>query len=289
MMVDHSFLLEGGRNGVLLIHGLTGTPKEMRRVGQGMQRAGFMVYGMQLAGHCGSVDDLVATRSADWVRSVHDAIDTFRPRVDRLFVGGLSMGAVLALRMAIDRPGDIAGLALYGVNLLYDGWSLSWGARFGTQLLPLARRLGIGRHRQFAEQPPYGIKDERLRELIVEQMNSGDSAAAGLPGNPWYAVADMVTLGRVVRRDLRRITIPTIAIHARDDDLASVRNAHLVLDRIDAPSELVLLDNSYHMVTLDSDRKVVARRSIAFFEQIVKGTGPFAQWPVGAREVAARA
>lgn len=268
MIADHSFVLEGGRDGVLLIHGLTGTPKEMRRVGQGMRRAGFTVYGMQLAGHCGTVDDLVGTRWTDWVRSVREAVDSFGSRVDRLFVGGLSMGAVLSLQMAIERPRDIAGIALYGVNFLYDGWSMSRSTRVGTQLLPLARRLGIGRHRQFAEQPPYGIKDERLRDVIVEQMNSGDSADAGLPGNPWYAVADMVTLGRMVRRRLRHVRVPTIAIHARHDDLASVKNAQLVIDRIDAPGELVLLDNSYHMVTIDSDRKIVVRKSVEFFDRI---------------------
>jgi len=269
VITRNAFLLEGGRAGVLLIHGLTGTPKEMRRVGQGMQRAGFTVFGMQLAGHCGDEEDLLGTRWTDWLQSVRDAVDDFLPRVDHLFVAGLSMGAVLALKIALERPDDIAGLGIYGINFRYDGWSIPLSARIGTALLPLAVPFGIGRHRHFAERPPYGIKDERLRAVIVEQMQSGDSASAGLLGNPWHSLADMQVLARRVRRDLHRVRVPAIVMHAAEDDMASVRNARLVVDRIDAPCELVLLDNSYHMITIDADRKVVVRKSVAFFERIV--------------------
>ena len=260
--------MQGGESGVLLIHGLTGTPTEMRWVGQGLNRAGFTVYGMQLAGHCGDDEDLLSTRWHDWLQSVRDAVDRFRPTVRHLFVAGLSMGAVLALKLAVERPKEIDGLGIYGVNFRYDGWSIPRLARLGTYLLPLARPLGIGRNRRFLEQPPYGIKDEKLRKFIFERMAGGDSAAAGLIGNPWHSLADMYELSGIVRRQLSQVCVPCIVIHAANDDIASAKNARLVIDRVNAPAELILLENSYHMITIDRERNIVSQRSAEFFKRI---------------------
>ena len=145
------YLLEGGRSGVLLIHGLTGTPNEMRWVGQGLNRAGFTVYGMQLAGHCGTEDDLLNTHWRDWYQSVCAAADQMRDRVDHLFVAGLSMGAILALKLAVDRPAEIKGLGIYGIKFFYDGWSIPRLSQWMSRLLPLAKPLRIGRKRRFME------------------------------------------------------------------------------------------------------------------------------------------
>ena len=268
MITKADFLMKGGDAGVLLIHGLTGTPTEMRWIGQGLNRAGFTVYGMQLAGHCGDEEDLLRTRWQDWLQSVRDAADQFRPTVRRLFVAGLSMGAVLALKLAVERPAEIDGLGIYGVNFRYDGWSIPWLSRLGAYLLPLARPLHIGRHRRFLEQPPYGIKDERLRKFIFDRMSDGNSAAAGLIGNPWYSLADMYQLSGIVRRQLPQVRVPCIVIHAANDDIASAKNARLVVDRVNAPTELVLLENSYHMITIDRERNIVSQRSAVFFERI---------------------
>jgi len=167
MMKSSEFFLPGGRDGVLLIHGLTGTPAEMRFVGKGLHRAGYSVFGMQLAGHCGNEADLLATGWRDWYQSVTEAADFLAGRVDRLFVGGLSMGALLALKLAAERPAQINGLALYGTTFAYDGWTIPRIAKLSF-LLPLAIRLGIGRKQRFMEKPPYGIKCERVRQRIRE-------------------------------------------------------------------------------------------------------------------------
>src|SRR5690348_12090608 len=172
------FFLEGDRRGVLLIHGLTGTPMEMRLLGKGLNNAGFTVHGMQLAGHCGDTDDLLATGWRDWYASVEQAADALLAKVDQLFVGGLSMGALLALKLAADRPGQVAGVGVYGATFRYDGWSIPWLARLSF-LLPFAKKVGLGRNRVFLEQPPYGLRDERLREQVSAAMRSGDSTIAG--------------------------------------------------------------------------------------------------------------
>ena len=103
---DRSYTFEKGRTGALLLHGLGGTPVEMRYVAMGLARAGVTVSCPQLAGHSGSVEDLRDSRWQDWLASAEAALDALRCRCDTVIVGGLSMGAVLALRAKGSESGE---------------------------------------------------------------------------------------------------------------------------------------------------------------------------------------
>ena len=267
MITNVEFHIPGGRNGVLLIHGLTGTPTEMRFIGKGLNRNGFTVYGMQLAGHCGDEADLLATGRSDWYRSVVVAAEKLRSEVDRLFVAGLSMGSLLALKLAADRPDMVDGLGLYGTTFVYDGWTIPWIGKLSF-LLPLVVSLGFGRNRKFHECFPYGIKDERIRQRIAGSMLSGDSAAAGLPGNPWPSLAEFYRLSWRVRRMLPNVRTPALVVHAKDDDVASLKNVRTVVRGVSGPVETVLLENSYHMITVDQERNLVIERTTRFFNEV---------------------
>jgi carboxylesterase len=263
------FFLPGSRIGVLLIHGLTGTPMEMLQVGRGLNRAGMTVLGVQLAGHCGTEDDLLATGWRDWYASVVAALSRLSGQADRIFVGGLSMGAILALQCALDFPETVVGTALYSPTFIYDGWAMPLFARLSF-MLPLADLLRIGRHRRFMESFPYGIKNERIRGIVSGQMLAGgDSAPAGLAGNPWPSLSEFFRLRRRVQRNLGRVTQPCLVMHASHDDVASFRNnAELVQRRLGGPVEMVELHESYHMITVDQERNMVIARSVEFFERM---------------------
>ena len=267
MIKPNDFYLPGGRSGVLLIHGLTGTPTEMRLVGKGLNRNGFTVYGMQLAGHCGDEADLLKTGWRDWYRSVWEAADRLRKDVDHMFVAGLSMGALLALKLAADRPEEVDGLGLYGTTFVYDGWTIPLIGKLSF-MLPFYCGLGFGHHRRFHECFPYGIKDERIRQRIANSMLSGDSAAGGLPGNPWPSLAEFYRLSFIVRRQLRGIRTPCLVVHAVDDDVASLKNVRMVVRGVQGPVETVLLENSYHMITVDQERDKLIERSTRFFNHV---------------------
>lgn len=269
MPTSKEFFFTGGKEGVLLIHGLTGTPNEMRFVGKGLNREGFTVYGMQLAGHCGDEADLLRTNRHDWYQSVQQAAERLAQQVEHLFVAGLSMGALLALKLAAECPQKIAGLGLFGTTLQYDGWAIPPIAKLSF-LLPLVTQLGFGRKRRFDESYPYGIKDERIRERIVSSMLGGDSGAAGLPGNPWPSLAEFQQLSRKVRRLLGKVSAPCLIVHASEDDIASVRNAKRVERGVSGPVEMLLLEHSYHMVTVDREREKVVKHSAEFFRRIAQ-------------------
>lgn len=277
-MLADEYLLEGqgerARTGILLIHGLTGTPNEMRVLARGLHLQGYTVYAVKLAGHCGTLDDLVGTSWLDWLASVRRGADLLSRRVDRVVVGGLSMGAVLALALAQERPEHIAGVLALSPAFRHDGWSMPRYTKLAC-LLPVMRALGIGRRSVFMEQPPYGIKDEALRARVVSQMHAGDSAASGLPGNPWWSVVEMHKLARSVLRNMPALRAPCMVMHARNDDIASVSNAYEIQRRaVNAPVTLQLLDDSYHMITIDRERRVVIARAAAFVTELVEGAKP---------------
>jgi carboxylesterase len=273
-VTPHEFVLAGeganARTGVLLIHGLTGTPNEMRLLAKGLNKQGFTVYAVQLAGHCGEMADLVATRWSQWLDSVESGLDRLSAHVDRVVVGGLSMGAVLSLAVAQRRPQQVVAVCALSTTFRYDGWSMPVYTRLSF-LLPLFRLLRIGRNSVFMEQPPYGIKDEALRARIVAQMHGGDSAEAGLPGNPWWSVIEMRALAAHVLKNLSQVKAPCLVIHARNDDISAVSNAQAIVRGVtQAPVELLLLDNSYHMITIDRERRTVIARTAEFVERIAR-------------------
>lgn len=265
------FVFQGDRRGVLLIHGLTGTPQEMRLLGKGLNNRGFTTRGVQLAGHCASVDDLLATGWTDWYQSVEAAAREMRDTVDQLFVAGLSMGALLALRLAEEQPTWVDGVGVLGATFRYDGWSIPAIGRLSF-LLPWLKRLGIGRERVFMEQPPYGLRDKNLRFQISQMMASGDSSEAGLPGNPWHSLAELHLLARQVRRDLARVSAPCLIAHATEDDIASRWNAELVARHVGGPSEFLWLEDSYHMITIDRERRQLMTRLAEFFARLGQQT-----------------
>ncbi len=273
MITDVSFFFKGGRAGVLLIHGLTGTPAEMQILGKGLHKAGFTVYGMQLAGHCGDEDDLLATNWHDWYDSVNRAADRLLQHVDILFVGGLSMGAVLSLKLAADRPDDVKGVGVYGPTFSYDGWSIPRYIQKSVFLLKWFKTFGIFRKSVFIERPPYGLKDERIRKTVSESMLSGDSTKGGLAGNPLGSLAEMQELAKVTKAQLPMVKAPCLIMHSNDDDIANMEtNSGLVARSVSGPVKMIPLENSYHMITIDRDRKTVINESVAFFSALCPDT-----------------
>lgn len=258
----------GGRAGVLLVHGLTGTPAELKFVARRLNQYGFTVLCPRLAGHCSTEAELLGTTWRDWADSVLSAYDRLARQCDAIFVGGLSAGAVLSLHAGHERPGT-RGLMLYSTTLWWDGWTIP-RLRF---LLPLILRLPyIGKRYRFAETPPYGIKNEALRRKIAGLMQSGDAESAGFPGTPGYSLREMWRLVDRIKTVLPEIETPSLLLHSSHDDIAAISNANYVLDHIGGPARLVQLHNSYHMITVDQERDKVADQSAAFAASLLSRT-----------------
>jgi carboxylesterase len=261
---DRSVFIPGGRTGILLVHGLGGTPIEMRYVAQALARSGHTVYCCQLAGHCGTPEELRLSTWRDWYASVEAAHDKLKQHCDVIFAGGLSMGAILALHLGYNRPTSVNGLLLFAPALRLDGWAMPWHSR----LLRFVRPTPIPLEFDMPEKEPYGIKDERMRAIVISGMQSGNTAEAGIFSTPLRSLANMNALCSTVRRNLGKIKQPTFIAHPRDDDMASFDNAVHIQKKLGGLVDCVVLDNSYHIVTLDQQREVVAERSIDFVARV---------------------
>jgi carboxylesterase len=257
---DRSMFIPGGRLGVLLIHGLGGTPIELRFVAQALARAGHTVYCCQLAGHCGTPEELRRSTWREWYASVEAAHDMLRERCDIIVAGGLSMGGILAIHLARNRPESVHGLLLFAPTLRLDGWSMPWYSRPLHYVRPLPIKLEF----DLAEREPYGLKDERVRAIVVASMQSGDSGQAGIFSTPMRSFANFNALVSVVKRELDKVCQPALIVHPRQDDMASLENAQYLQAHLGGLVETLVLDNSYHMVTLDQQRHIVVERTERF-------------------------
>ncbi len=261
---DAGFILGNGEVAVLLIHGLTGTPTELRRVAAGLAQAGCTVYVPTLAGHCGNNADLQATGWQDWYEGVRRTFVGIRQRHRQVFVGGLSMGAVMSMYLASEHPGQVSGLLMYSTTLKYDGWSINKLAF----LTPLLMKIPFGVHIcSFEEKPPYGIKNKRLRAVVERQMKAGESSSAGLLTMEGVTVRELHRMNAVVKKRMPSITTPALVLHSIEDDITSRWNADYVERKLGGPVVKVLLDNCYHMITVDLQYRRVVELSADFIER----------------------
>ena len=263
---DHSLLFRGssarGRTGVLLIHGLGGTPVELKTVARGLAARGWTVSCCQLAGHCGTEDDLLATTWADWFASAERAMAELERECDTILVGGLSFGAMIALRLAALNPDRVHGSVLLAPTLWYDGWAVPW-YRF---LLKAAFQAKFLKRMRFAERPPYGIKDEGIRAVVAGAMLSGKAAEAGLTCTPLGALREADELVRDVKARLSSITTPALIVHPREDDISDLSNAIYLQRNLGGLAECLVLDDSYHIVTVDRQRDILIDRAANFID-----------------------
>jgi len=261
---DRGHFIRGGRLGVLLVHGLGGTPTELRFVANTLARAGHTVSCCQLAGHCATPEELRRSTWQQWYASVEAAHDRLKEHCDVIVAGGLSMGGILALLLAQRRPESVHGLLLYAPTLKLDGWSMPWYSR----VLPYVRPSALMPAIDLPEHEPYGLKDERVRALVVSTMLGGNSAQAGLFSTPLRSFAHFNQLVALVKPDLDKVRQPALIVHPRDDDMASLKNAQYLQAHLGGLVDTVVLDDSYHMVTLDQQRHIVADRSTAFVARV---------------------
>lgn len=261
---DHSIFLKGGHTGVLLLHGLGGTPIEMGEVGASLAARGCTVLCPQLAGHCGTYADLKAVRWQDWAASAEAALRRLKATCDTVIIGGLSTGAVLSLNIAARFPDLVQGVALLAPTLWINGWAVPYHA----YLFNIVLQKPIANMFDFPDLPPHGIKDEAIRRRVKAAMDSGDSSIAGVPVTPGGAVIEHRWMVKATLADLKWIKQPVLMVHPREDEIADLNNIAHVIRHVRGPVETITLDDSYHIVTVDRQREELKHRLGAFVARL---------------------
>ena len=215
---EHGFYFEGSSDkGVLLIHGLTGAPAEMRFVGKALNRMGFTVYAPALAGHCQDIAALEATKYENWIESLRRPLTLLKREVRHVYTAGICVGGALGLMLAHQERSKVEKSVIYSPTMHYDGWNQSLFARIGQHLINPLKWFSPWHHLTFEERAPFGIKDERMRRFITE----GAAMKGILLSMPVGALYQNFRLNRALKAALPHMTVPTLLLHAREDDVSN--------------------------------------------------------------------
>ncbi|MFH0763617.1 MAG: alpha/beta fold hydrolase [Candidatus Omnitrophota bacterium] len=273
---DTSISLKGD-NGcmVILIHGLTGTPVEMKPIAAHLNKKGYSVICPRLANHGEDIWVLKRSKWQDFYQSARDVVTSGEAASfsGPIFTAGLSMGSLLALLLADEFPDRIRGVSALAPTLFYDGWNMPLSKYF----LPLAytplRHIYF-----FKEEPPYGIKNEAIQSRIHRYYNKvrlgdiGNVAQYGYPYFPVTLLHELHLLVKYITKKFPKMDFPVQLIQAKDDDMASIKNSKLIYDTIRSEiKEMVLLYDSYHVITADHERDLVAEKMEGFFTRVSDG------------------
>ncbi len=251
-----------GAEAVLCLHGLTSTPYEMQPVAEALARRGLHVLVPRLLGHGTRPECLAHTRWSDWLGSARQAFDRLAARHERVFIVGLSMGALLGVVLAHERGARCGGLVLMGTPLRLD--TRTQLAFRLIRALPLAEAL-----------PPY--------EKADGPDVSDPAVAAAMPSYdrvPLAAAASLVDGQREAIARLPRLRTPTLVLHGRNDHVAPVSNARRLYDSLRMPRRrLVIYPRSWHILPLDVESENVVRDVVEFVDALRVSPRPLAGAP----------
>lgn len=252
---------------LVLFHGLASSPREFGLLSHPLRRGGVSLLTPEVPGYShGQFDGSV--RWPRWVDAAAQCLDdALGNDVSQPFVlGGMCTGAMLAIAVAARRPlPGLQGLALLSPLFAYDGWSLPWWYGFRR----LAYVLRIARFFSMRERPPYGLKDERMRTRVRQQLDRHGDSLVGPSSVPLQVVQQSELLSAFVRGVLPEISLPISVLHAREDEICSLDSVQAALsDKPDSQCRVKVLENSYHMITADNDRQQVADTLIEYVHQV---------------------
>jgi carboxylesterase len=261
-----SIFVPGGRNGVLLVHSLGGSPIELKFVAHALGQCGYTVYCPLLPGLAGGTDVSGLSSWRDWYSALEVAHDELLQQCDTVLVGGISAGTMLALRLAALRADQVHGLMLFSPTLWPNGWAIPW--YFG--LFRFINHRWAARLFHFRARMPHGIKDERLRSFILDSVQGETDVIEDLFGRGGGLVLEFRRLVRNVRPLLSKIKQHALIFHPRHDDQSDMSNAITLQRKLAGLVEVCVLDDCYHMVTLDRQRPIVLDRVKEFAARLTK-------------------
>lgn len=252
---------------VLLIHGLGGTQYDLGSLDRVLTKQGFHTHTPLLTGHGTVPEDLNEVVVEDWLSMVEQAYQDLEKQYQTVHLIGICMGALLAIELVKQHRHTAGALILLSPSIHLDGWALPWHRflRYPVYRLPyLPKRIRV------YEEEPFGLKNERLRSVIKTKFQRGESFH--YPWIPLSSLRQFDRLRRWAKKDLHQINRPTLVIHAREDELTSPRSAYLIANQLNRNVEkplvqVIILENSYHMICNDNDRKSVADSILNFLHQ----------------------
>ena len=246
------FFLPGNRTGILLIHGFTGTPKEMRWMGEYINHElGFTCLGVRLAGHATRPKDMVRSNWTDWTASVEDGYNLLRGAADNIYFVGLSMGGALSLLMSTKFAPHVKGIVTMSAPYVLPDEHPAWQIRLFSYFKTYIRKS--------KGEPGTGWFDmEAFKDHI------------SYPLNPIRSAAELKVLLDKMRTALPKVTVPVMLIHSKDDTYVVPENLEKIYAGLVNVSDKTKLyvTGSGHVVTRDAARHQVFKAAGDFIQKM---------------------
>jgi len=237
------FFFHGGPTGCLLIHGFSGSPPEMRPMGEYLAEKRLTVIGVRLAGHGATPEDMARAGWRDWVASAEEGLRELRGRCDRVFVAGLSMGGLITLHLAAHHP--LAGIVAMSAPAYIADW------RF--RLMPLAQYF----IRWVTPNIESDLTDPEAEKRIFSYGRL-----------PVRCIVSLRQLIRLVRREIPQVTAPALIMQGEKDHHVPADSAPIIFQELGtSEKEIVWWPNSGHCITVDSEREAVWARVYEFIAE----------------------
>jgi carboxylesterase len=230
--------------GILVIHGFTSTTSSMKYIADKLAEAGFHIELPCLPGHGTRWQDMNHITYKDWLTHLESNLAKLKSRVEKIFILGLSLGGGLALRLAQLHP-EITGIILINHACKFTHPKF-WFVPF--------IRLFIKSSPAIASD----IKDPAIKEI-------------GYHRTPTEGAYQMLQLLNEVRKELPRIYQPVLMFKSKEDHVIPARSTTYTYERISSQEkEIIWLDNSYHVATLDYDKDLIIKKSLEFIHGLDK-------------------
>ncbi|GKQ38029.1 carboxylesterase [Streptomyces sp. A012304] len=239
---------EGGEVGVLLCHGFTGSPQSLRPWARYLAEHGLTVSLPLLPGHGTRWEDLAVTGWPDWYAEVDRELRALRQRCARVFVAGLSMGGALALRLAAKHARDVEGVVVVNPANKVHG--------LAAYALPVARHV------------------LRSTKGIVSDIALEGALETGYERVPLHAAYSLRAFLRLVDSELPQVTQPLLLLRSTRDHVVPAVDSERTLGRVSSTDVTeILLEQSYHVATLDHDADRIFAESLAFIGRLAPSVG----------------
>ena len=237
------FSHDGSDVGVLLVHGFTSTPQSLRPWAEHLAEAGYTVRLPRLPGHGTTWQEMNRTEWSDWYATVDATFRELLARCRTVVVAGLSMGGALALQLAQNHGPRVAGLVLVNPAVKFEDPRLV--------MLPVLKHL-VG-----------------ALPGIANDIKKADATELAYTKTPLKAGHSQVVAWRTIIRDLPEVTQPVLLLHSPQDHVVPASSSALVLSKISSEDvQEILLENSYHVATLDNDAPLIFAESVKFIERL---------------------
>ena len=231
-----TFLLEGGRVGVVLFHGLTATTAEVRLLGEHLHGLGYTVSAPLLPGHGTHPDELNRVKWLEWYETAEAAFLEMRQRSDKVFIGGESMGTLLALLIA-SRYEQVSGVILAAPVLIIRKLKAAYLLQY------FVRHVDKNQTEDFLPWKGYNV----------------------------YPVKSLVQLGKlqkVVKKELPAVTQPLLVFAGGLDRSVPPESGEMIIARVSSTDkQLVCMEESPHVMLLAKERESIFEQSAAFIRE----------------------